>query len=200
MKKSKEIIIDAKDFEMSQKQLQDMQQILIKEAKYFCKKHYGLNFNLPLNISKRLTRTYGYFQCRSRQKVAIKIDISYKMIATALAFGDFDMVLDVLRHELVHYSLFMLDRDYYDGDEDFESELARLNISASGVTAKNRVKSTRTLKVYEAYPRFQCKCCGEIINVMTTVNRTKDALIFCKSCNEAKQHERVSQIAVQAWV
>lgn len=199
MKKVKEIIIDAQDFNMSQAQLQKVQQLLVKEAKYFCKKHYGLTFNLPLNINKRLTRTYGYFQCRSRQKVAIKIDISYKMVATALAFGDFDMVLDVLRHELVHYSLFKLGRDYYDGDEDFESELARLDISASGVTAKNKVKSTKTLKVYEAYPRFKCQDCGEEINVVATVNRTKGATIFCTNCASHKRHERIPQVAVQLY-
>ena len=199
MNKVKEIIIDAQDFGMSQAQLQKVQKLLIKEAKYFCKKHYGLTFNLPLNINKRLTRTSGYFQCRIQKKVAVKIDISYKMIATALAFGDFDTVLDVLRHELVHYSLFELGRDYHDGDKDFESELARLDISASGATAKNKVKSTKTSKVYQAYPRFKCQDCGKETNVITTVNRTKGATIFCDNCANHKHHERISQVSLQLY-
>lgn len=76
---------------------------------------------------------------------------------------------------------------------------SRLNISASGVTAKNKVKSTRTLKVYEAYPRFKCQDCGEEINVVATVNRTKGATIFCTNCASHKRHERIPQVAVQLY-
>lgn len=129
-------------------------------AKQFLKNEYGLELSIPIKISGRLTSTDGYFQGRITPKgdrISGNINLSERFMASALNDGaeGLEAVLDTLRHELVHYALFKLGKNYSDGDEDFENELARLGIGTSGATRKDLVKSTKkniwysVLDIYE---------------------------------------------------
>ena len=116
-------------------------------ANEFLEKNYNTNLSIPIKISGRLTSSGGYFHGRIEKGVRKPMDIqmSERFIASALHDGQegLEAILDTLKHELVHYVLFKLGKEFSDGDYEFESELARLDIGTSGTTNKKLVKSKK---------------------------------------------------------
>lgn len=116
-------------------------------ANKFLEKNYNTNLTVPIKISGRLTSTGGYFKARIEKGIRkpMEIQMSERFIAGALHDGQegLEAILDTLKHELVHYVLFKLGKDFSDGDYEFESELARLDIGTSGTTNKKLVKSKK---------------------------------------------------------
>lgn len=126
----------------------------------FLEKHYSTELTIPIKISGRLTSSGGYFKGRISGGVRepMEIQMSERFIASALHDGQegLEAILDTLKHELVHYVLFKTGKKFHDGDADFESELARLDIGASGATNKKLVKSKKVntwYKVVDIYER-----------------------------------------------
>lgn len=117
-------------------------------ANEFLEKNYNTNLTVPIKISGRLTSSGGYFHgiIRGGVREPMEIQLSERFISSALHDGQegLEAILDTLKHELVHYVLFKQGRKFHDGDCEFESELARLDIGASGATSKNLVKSKKT--------------------------------------------------------
>ena len=192
-----EKIIPLKQYKINEKNFKLIEKMLKKEAVYFCKKHYDLDFNIPLTINKRLTRTYGWF------KVYIKpvpkaqgIEISAKMIQSAITFGDMDLIIDVLRHELVHYAMFTLGKQYYDGSDDFENELARLNISSSSTTSQKKIKSTHKLIGYSVSPVYSCNKCSGIGFMRGSINASKSIETFCPKCRQLSKLTPTKEVRV----
>lgn len=130
-------------------------------AEKFLKQNYNTTLTIPIKISGRLTSTGGYFQCRRthNEKQPVKIEISERFMASALHDGQegLEAILDVLKHELVHYVLCKQGKNFSDGDSDFESELARLNIGASGATNKSLVKSKKVNTWYKVIDIYEQK-------------------------------------------
>ncbi len=117
-------------------------------ANDFLQKEYNLTLIVPIKIDGRLKRALGSFHStRASLPICIKLNKTQVILDRRL---ETEYIFDTLRHELVHYALFMLGRNYHDGDDDFESELARLNIAASGSTSKNKVLSDTTNQYYHA--------------------------------------------------
>ena len=104
-------------------ELEEIQKILENEAKYFLAKHFNMELEIPIEINARLIRTMGFFEHSTSSKRPIKISISKRMIVCAIVMGEMDVVLDTLRHELVHYALYMDDKEYRDGQLDFETKI-----------------------------------------------------------------------------
>lgn len=128
-------------------------------ANNFLEKNYNTSLTIPIKISGRLTSTGGIFKARIMGGIRepLEIHISERFTAGALHDGEegLEAILDTLKHELVHYALFKLGRDFRDGDYDFENELAKLNIGASGSTSEQLVRSKKinvwysTVDIYE---------------------------------------------------
>ena len=128
-------------------------------ASKFLEKNYNTNLTVPIKISGRLTSAGGIFRARimGGAREPLEIHISERFMAGALHDGQegLEAILDTLKHELVHYALFKLGRDFRDGDHDFENELAKLNIGASGSISEKLVRSKKlnvwytTVDVYE---------------------------------------------------
>ena len=116
-------------------------------ANEFLEKNYNTSLTVPIKISGRLTSTGGYFRgvIRGGVRKPMEIQMSERFIASALHDGQegLEAILDTLKHELVHYVLFKTGKEFHDGDYDFESELARLDIGASGATSKKLAKSKK---------------------------------------------------------
>ena len=49
-----------------------------------------------------------------------------------IAYYDFDEVVNVVKHELVHYALAYQGKNFRDGEDDFENELERLGLPTGG--------------------------------------------------------------------
>lgn len=112
-------------------------------SKKFMHDHYNLEFKVPIVVSGRLSSSLAFFQqCYINDHVLEPscIKFSEKFLAGSRYETDekqrLDSINDVLSHELVHYSLSLLNKGYSDGEYDFENELCKLGIASSGKTPK----------------------------------------------------------------
>ena len=78
-------------------------------------------------------------------------------------------MLDVLKHELVHYAMFNLNREYRDGDHEFENELKRLGIPRTNVISRSDS---------EPLHHYACDC--QTHQVVRKLN--KNTTYTCKKC------------------
>ena len=184
MKKEKTAIvsISSKDMSVSEfrkkyitlgKQKYIYEKQLKKYSEEFLEKNYNTELTIPIKISGRLTSTGGYFKYRrlhGNEKEPIEIQISERFIASAIHDGQegLEAILDTVKHELVHYVLCKQGRDFHDGDDDFESELARLDIGASGATNKKLVKSKKLNTWYRAIDVYERESYDIIENKVKT--------------------------------
>lgn len=134
-------------------------------AERFLNEEYQLPLAIPLVINGRTRSTFGQFKLlkKGTQQVPKELAISEQLLALA-RFDDAkqakQIVMDVLRHELVHYALFTENKPYRDGELFFETELARLGISSSGATARRKQLSAVRLDYYEAIDVYRWKEAG----------------------------------------
>lgn len=116
-------------------------------ANNWLQKTYGIQLEIPIEIRSSLKRTLGYFQHKQNKKEPIKIALAAKLFTHYSK----EAVYDVLKHELVHYALYMLDKPYTDGHPYFERELKRLGVS-----------STHTYEAKGFYHIYRCSSCDRI--------------------------------------
>ena len=133
---------------------------LKKYSEEFLEKNYNTELTIPIKISGRLTSSGGYLKYRrvaGGEKEPMVINISERFIASAIHDGQegLEAILDTVKHELVHYVLCKQGKDFSDGDDDFESELARLDIGASGATNKELVQSKKLNTWYRAIDVYE---------------------------------------------
>src|SRR5574344_1329083 len=89
----------------------------------------GMQLEVPIKINSRLTRALGRFKHYKAPKKPVVIELSKNMIE----YYELEEILDVLKHELVHYALYMQGKRYKDGQYCFESKLKELGITRTGV-------------------------------------------------------------------
>lgn len=122
---------------------------LIQELTAFAndwlQQHYGLKLVIPLEIRPTLQTALGYFQYNSKgpRKVALA--------ARLFKYYGREVAIDVLKHELVHYALYMLGKPHKDGDPYFENELRKHGITSTGTYEKKGM-----------YHVYACQNCGEV--------------------------------------
>ena len=146
---------------------------LKKYSEEFLEKNYNTEVTIPIKISGRLTSSGGYFKYRrvaGGEKEPMVINISERFIASAIHDGQegLEAILDTVKHELVHYVLCKQGRDFIDVDDDFESELARLDIGASGATNKKLVQSKKLNTWYRAIDVYERESYDIIENKVKT--------------------------------
>ena len=147
-------VIDKKEYQKLKREAKNYVHELKRMADKFLWEEYKMKLTVPLDVNGRLTSTNGYFKHYNAWDAPISISISERMIIVCSVFDRMDVVEDVLKHELVHYALYMQKRNHRDGDQDFESELLRLGISPSGVTPDSKVLSKRNNSQSRLYPIF----------------------------------------------
>lgn len=148
---------------LSQKDKNDFTNQMVKYSENFLKENFNVNLTIPIEIDGRLTRTGGSFH-HTRQNKPIKIKVSERFIACALKDESEGVgaILDVLNHELTHYALCILGRDFDDGSEDFEKTLAKLNIGSSGATSDKKRLSKKQNVWYSIHDIYQCPVTGKM--------------------------------------
>lgn len=120
---------------------------LTQEATTFLRKHFDMELDIPIRISKRMTATFGVFY-HNRKDTAKEIAMS----ATFIENNSTDVVLDVLYHECVHYALFVKGLPYRDKDDFFKSTVDRLGIAR-----------TRHYEYKGKVHVYQCEQCQGVI-------------------------------------
>lgn len=120
-------------------------------ANKFLKDNYNLDLVVPLQLNGRMQRTCGWFRHYRGWNRPTCIELNKFFVEN----NEPTLVLDVLRHELVHYAQYMLQRPYRDGQVGFENELKRLGIvSQSTIDKYTIVSKPQNRHVYE------CADCG----------------------------------------
>lgn len=123
---------------------------LVAIAKEFLKE-YDLDLEIPIKFNPRSSRTLGcyVFNYGKGNKIVPKsIELSQKMLISSPR----EQVIDVLKHELVHYAFSVLGKKFSDGDKEFEDELKRRGVS-----------STRFYKGNGFAHIYECNICGKRI-------------------------------------
>ena len=105
---------------------------LTKIAQVFLKIHYGLGLDIPIKRNNRLRSTHGRFIINNYNHTPLRIEIAGK----TLDYGTDEVIISILKHECIHYALFVQGRAYRDGHPEFEAELR-----------KHNAPSTNTLKI-----------------------------------------------------
>lgn len=119
--------------------------ILTNYAEKFLQENFGLSLAIPIERNNRLRSSYGCFVYDDKEGKALRIEIAGLMFDYARE----EAIYSVLRHECIHYALYVLKRPHRDGDAYFEAMLRR-----------HHATSTNTLKVGK-YFLFQCNHCHQ---------------------------------------
>lgn len=97
----------------------DVEKELTKRAKFFAKKLWHRNYNLPVVINGRFKTTLGrYYYWHSIELSSELLDDEY-------------LLNDTLLHELCHWYCHTGNKQYEDGSEDFEKELRRIGATST---------------------------------------------------------------------
>mgnify|MGYP000868160435 CR=1 FL=1 len=124
---------------------------IIKKAKTFVKELWGLDFDISVELSGKMTRTLGYVAYKPDWKTGKHIPTKMK-IAARLVSGDYkeETIDGVILHECCHFAMMKLNKPDADGHPVFEAELRRIGAS-----------STRTIKSAGNVNEFCCSKCGK---------------------------------------
>lgn len=151
-----------KMIKLSAQQKQDFVSQMEKYSNSFLKENFNIELKIPIEIDGRLTKTGGSFHFKVNRKdktyESVKIKVSERFVACALKDESegVNAILDVLNHELVHYALCELKKDFNDGSTEFEETLARLHIGSSGATRKEKRLSQRRNVWYKMQDLYYC--------------------------------------------
>lgn len=115
------------------------------------KEIWNVNISIPINVSKKMKRMFGYFMTKTNgrgQTKAVKLSFAYRLVN-----GDYKLltIVDVIKHELAHYMVFTNGIGFHDGDMEFENELIRIGAHSTGTLAG----------AGESYFGV-CSCCGKV--------------------------------------
>jgi hypothetical protein len=105
----------------------------------FLKKNFpGVEWNSKILLAEYNNYSAGSFlNMTPNQKIlfeernATQILISEPFLYAMVKFNDFGIVQPIFEHELVHYALWYQNKNFNDGDSDFEKKIAELNIRSN---------------------------------------------------------------------
>lgn len=103
---------------------------IVKVARIVAKKHFGLDFDIPVRINSRLVSTLGrYRSYRGSLFRPVNIEISEKLL---LKYNNKEIV-QVIAHEVCHWALHKQGKPHKDKDTFFKSEIKRIGSILTGV-------------------------------------------------------------------
>jgi SprT-like protein len=134
----------------------------------FLKDNYNLELIVPVKFNGRLITTLGAFVHKSKPLNPLYIEFNKKFVENA----KLDDIISIIKHECIHYAMYMLNKPFYDGDKEFEEELTK---HAASSTDQIQFYVERNVRVYK------CKCREHIhlaIICPSVCNRCSKPLIY----------------------
>jgi len=126
--------------------MQMTQQQIEVYAKDFLKKQYNLELTVPIEINGRLKIVLGRFKntgAINRRPVKIEMSKQY------LIHGKLEDIQSTIRHECIHYALYVTGKPYKDGERLFESELRKFDTNST---------KTTSLRLERNVSLYKCSC------------------------------------------
>ena len=149
---------------------------LLSYANDFLIKNYGMELNVPLKINGRLKKTYGCFRYLTNRMTGESKELSVELNKTFVIHNSKEDVFNVLRHELIHYACFKMNKPHSDGERYFENELKKHNTYSQ--TDVNRME-VKMKSRYRKFYTYECNC--GINNTTTNITR---GLYSCRVCKK----------------
>lgn len=181
---------------MSKRQREKEEQYLEQLKKImndFILKNYGVRLDIPVEWSGRLRVRWGYFSFKQATEKGYyngkllergqvlpgtkKIVLSKKLMQAR----NKDMVIKIAKHEALHYALFILGKNYQDGEDDFERELRRHGLVTTSVSLEEL-----NLK-HKAYI-WVCSSCKKIL--IAGGKTRKDYTRYISRCCDARMENK----------
>lgn len=117
-------------------------------ADKFLNETYGVKLTVPLKLNGRLKTSKGRFIWSRKSRTPKAVELNKEFVE----HNKPEIVLDVLKHELVHYALFIKGVPHSDGQAPFERELRRLGVVSQSTIDRYSIASK--MQVYI------CNSCG----------------------------------------
>ena len=136
--------------------------------------NYNLELDIPIEINNRLTRALGRLRLKQYGLGRLAphvIELSGRLVKNNTT----EDIYKILKHELVHFALFTLNKPYKDGDIYFENELTKHNLPSNyrdnldlNITTPKHHYScedcnmslTRARRINVSYKQYVCGVCG----------------------------------------
>lgn len=136
--------------------------------------NYGLKLVVPLKLNGRLKTTLGWFIYKKKSLQPVAVHLNKQFVQN----NEKDIVLNVLKHELMHYALFMKGEPHHDGDSHFENELRKKGIVSQSTVNKYSIHTVKQIyqcvecnKIFRLTKRLknngrnhECQCTGKLID------------------------------------
>ena len=130
-----------------------LKKVINEKCKKFAKEIWNADFNVPIIISKQLSRALGRYNYRLyRTQNNLHMPISITFASKLFEYYSEKDVDGVIKHELTHWFLGVNNKPSSDGHPVFENELKRIG-----------APSTRQLPSLGIVHTAICEKCGEII-------------------------------------
>lgn len=113
-----------------------------KYANRFLRREYQIELIIPIVINARLSSTLGQLIYNKTNNRPVRLEFSKRYLIN----GDIEDIKKVIKHECIHYALFMKKLPYNDGDPYFEEELRKHNSIATDVIS---FKTLRNVRIYK---------------------------------------------------
>lgn len=158
---------------LNEKQLNDMCSELMEMM-------WGEKLEVPVKINGKLKRTFGKF-------ISYRLSLNeYKPsaveISKSLLSGQYKLstVESVIKHELCHYYLCKIGKEFSDGSYTFEKELKRIG-----------AHSTRIIKSLDRKHECICETCKRVVARYTSEGKAKSTVKQCISgcCRSKLQYK-----------
>ena len=142
---------------------------LMMVCKKFAKEHWGMDFNIPVKVSGRMTVTLGAFY--HSRKTPTKVVFSKNLIQNYKP----STIKSVILHELTHWVLFMQNKPFKDTDRTFIQEAKKVGASLTG-----------TIQCAGKLHKFVCTKCRKTLLLCSTRKKTnllkKQPYLSSKCC------------------
>jgi SprT-like protein len=122
---------------------------LVKESEDFLKENFKLDLEIPIIFNTRLKKVFGRLIYKNLGKMCVPIKI--EMSVDFMISHPRERIIDVLKHELVHYALCVQGLPFDDGHPVFENKLKELGVN-----------STRTYEYLGELHRYECINCRKV--------------------------------------
>lgn len=122
---------------------------LVECANNFLKENYDMELTVPIKFNTRLKSVFGRY--KYKKLIGEISPVVIEMSTNFLVHSPREQIIDVLKHELVHYALSVKGKPFADGHPVFENELKRLGVC-----------STHTYSYVGEVHKYECSNCKTV--------------------------------------